>query len=171
MASKTERTIINAAGLVQGIVLVTFPAASSIFTDKSEYGLSSTQYGGHVPANNGIPHRAALEARREEGRGFLFGWLVSLASWSRSPCSPPAITRPSQTRPPPWRRWRRRSPSESALSSWRTGISGGIWPRQGQVFLGRFRTWIDTHEDQVIIAGCLIVGFWLIAHSIHLIVT
>jgi hypothetical protein len=31
--------------LVQGIVLVTFPAASTIFTDKSEYGLSSTQYG------------------------------------------------------------------------------------------------------------------------------
>ncbi len=45
MASKTERTIINAAGLVQGIVLVTFPAASTIFTDKNEYGLSSTQYG------------------------------------------------------------------------------------------------------------------------------
>jgi predicted MFS family arabinose efflux permease len=45
MASKAERTIINAAALVQGIVLVTFPAASTIFTDKSEYGLSSTQYG------------------------------------------------------------------------------------------------------------------------------
>ena len=45
MASKTERTVINAAGLVQGIVLVTFPAASTIFTEKSEYGLSSTQYG------------------------------------------------------------------------------------------------------------------------------
>jgi fucose permease len=45
MASKTERTVVNAAGLVQGIVLVTFPAASTIFTDKSEYGLSSTQYG------------------------------------------------------------------------------------------------------------------------------
>jgi len=45
MASKTERTIINAAGLVQGIVLVTFPAASTIFTSKSEYGLSSSQYG------------------------------------------------------------------------------------------------------------------------------
>ena len=45
MASKTERTVINAAGLVQGIVLVTFPAASTIFTDKSEYGLSSSQYG------------------------------------------------------------------------------------------------------------------------------
>ena len=45
MASTTERTIINAAGLAQGIVLVTFPAASTIFTDTSEYGLSSTQYG------------------------------------------------------------------------------------------------------------------------------
>ena len=45
MASKTERTVINAAALVQGIVLVTFPAASTIFTDKNEYGLSSTQYG------------------------------------------------------------------------------------------------------------------------------
>ena len=45
MASKTERTVINAAGLVQGIVLVTFPAASTIFTEKSEYGLSSSQYG------------------------------------------------------------------------------------------------------------------------------
>jgi predicted MFS family arabinose efflux permease len=45
MASKTERTIINAAGLVQGIVLVTFPAASTIFTSTSEYGLSSSQYG------------------------------------------------------------------------------------------------------------------------------
>jgi len=45
MASRTERTVINAAGLVQGIVLVTFPAASTIFTDKSEYGLSSSQYG------------------------------------------------------------------------------------------------------------------------------
>ena len=45
MASQAERTAINAAGLVQGIVLVTFPAASTIFTDTSEYGLSSSQYG------------------------------------------------------------------------------------------------------------------------------
>src|SRR5580700_9890192 len=45
MASKTERTVINVAALVQGIVLVTFPAASTIFTEKSEYGLSGTQYG------------------------------------------------------------------------------------------------------------------------------
>ena len=45
MASKTERAVINVAGLVQGIVLVTFPAASTIFTAKSDYGLSSIQYG------------------------------------------------------------------------------------------------------------------------------
>jgi len=45
MASKAERTAVNAAGLVQGIVLVTFPALSTIFTSKTEYGLSSTQYG------------------------------------------------------------------------------------------------------------------------------
>ena len=45
MASRTERTVINAAGLVQGIVLVTFPAASTIFTDTSQYGLSSSRYG------------------------------------------------------------------------------------------------------------------------------
>ena len=45
MASKTESAAVNAAGLVQGIVLVTFPALSTIFTKASEYGLSSTQYG------------------------------------------------------------------------------------------------------------------------------
>jgi fucose permease len=45
MASRSERTIVNAAALVQGIVLVTFPAASTIFTENSEYALSSTQYG------------------------------------------------------------------------------------------------------------------------------
>src|SRR5690349_13984896 len=31
--------------MVQGIVLVTFPAASTIFTDPAEYDLSNTQYG------------------------------------------------------------------------------------------------------------------------------
>jgi hypothetical protein len=45
MASRTESAVVNVAGLVQGIVLVTFPAASTIFTERSEYGLSSSQYG------------------------------------------------------------------------------------------------------------------------------
>lgn len=45
MAAKTERLAVNLAGPVQDIVLVTFPVASTIFTSKSDYGLSSTQYG------------------------------------------------------------------------------------------------------------------------------
>jgi MFS family permease len=45
MATRTEASTVYAAGLVQGIVLVTFPAASTIFTDPARYDLSSTQYG------------------------------------------------------------------------------------------------------------------------------
>jgi len=45
MASKAETNVVYAAGVVQGIALVTFPAASSILTDPAEYDLSSTQYG------------------------------------------------------------------------------------------------------------------------------
>jgi Major Facilitator Superfamily len=43
--SRAEAATVNAAGLVQGIALVTFPAASTIFTARSSYGLSSSQYG------------------------------------------------------------------------------------------------------------------------------
>ncbi len=46
-----------------------------------------------------------------------------------------------------------------------------IRPDQSQAFLARFRTWMETHTDQVIIVGSLILGFWLIAKSIYLIVT
>jgi len=45
MATKAEVNAVYAAGLIQGITLVTFPAASTIFTNPSEYGLSNTQYG------------------------------------------------------------------------------------------------------------------------------
>ncbi len=45
MATKTEKNVVYAAGVVQGIALVTFPAASTILTDPAEYDLSSTQYG------------------------------------------------------------------------------------------------------------------------------
>jgi fucose permease len=45
MASKAESRVVSVAGLVQGIVLVTFPAASTIFTSGKYYGLSSSQYG------------------------------------------------------------------------------------------------------------------------------
>lgn len=45
MASRNETRVIYAAGVVQGIVLVTFPAASTVFTDRAQYGLSSARYG------------------------------------------------------------------------------------------------------------------------------
>ena len=44
-------------------------------------------------------------------------------------------------------------------------------PGQSQELLARFRTRIDTHTDQMIIAGSLIIGFWLIADSLYLIVS
>jgi MFS family permease len=45
MATQAEKLTVNAAGLVQGIALVTFPAASEIFTAADKYHLSNTQYG------------------------------------------------------------------------------------------------------------------------------
>jgi MFS family permease len=44
-ASRTEIAVVYLAGTVQGIALVTFPAAGTIFTSPAHYGLSSTQYG------------------------------------------------------------------------------------------------------------------------------
>ena len=44
-------------------------------------------------------------------------------------------------------------------------------PGQSQELLARFRTRIDTHTDQMIIVGSLIIGFWLIANSLYLIVS
>ena len=50
-------------------------------------------------------------------------------------------------------------------------IYAAIRPSQSQALLARFKAWIDAHTDQVIIYGSLIIGFWLIADSIYLIVT
>ena len=49
-------------------------------------------------------------------------------------------------------------------------IYAGFRPGQSQALLARFRTWMETHTDQVIIVGSLILGFWLIANSLYLIV-
>ncbi|MHB8588441.1 MAG: MFS transporter [Candidatus Dormibacteraceae bacterium] len=43
--SRAENSVVYAAGVAQGIVLVTIPAASAVFTSPAQYGLSSTQYG------------------------------------------------------------------------------------------------------------------------------
>ena len=50
-------------------------------------------------------------------------------------------------------------------------IYAGLRPGKSQALLAGFRTWIDAHTDQVIIWGSLILGFWLIANSINLVIS
>ena len=52
--------VVYAAGAVQGIVLVTAPAASTVFTSPTGYHLSSARYAMFVPqVGHGDPGRAA----------------------------------------------------------------------------------------------------------------
>ncbi|MET0324152.1 MAG: MFS transporter [Ilumatobacteraceae bacterium] len=85
MATRTETNIVYAAGLVQGIVLVTFPAASTIFTDPDEYDLSSSQYGAMflpqvITAIAGSLLGTGLARRHGSKRVYLAGLTASLVS-------------------------------------------------------------------------------------------
>jgi hypothetical protein len=78
---------------------------------------------------------------------------------------------------------------EAKLSSWESSIAlilfcliatatylameiyVGFWPSKGQATLARLRSWLDNHTDQVIIIVSLVLGFWLIANSISLVVS
>jgi MFS family permease len=46
VAEPNEIVAVYAAGIIQGVALVTFPAASAIFSSPAYYRLSSTEYGG-----------------------------------------------------------------------------------------------------------------------------
>jgi MFS family permease len=85
MASKAEVNAVYAAGLIQGVALVTFPAASTIFTDPSQYGLSNTQYGTMflpqvITAITSSLLGGKLAARFGMKRVFLAGLAADLAS-------------------------------------------------------------------------------------------
>jgi MFS family permease len=85
MATKAEVNAVYAAALIQGVALVTFPAASTIFTDPSQYGLSNTQYGTMflpqvVTAITGALLGGQLAARFGLKRVFLAGLAADLAS-------------------------------------------------------------------------------------------
>src|SRR6476659_8000155 len=85
MATRTETNVVYAAGLVQGIVLVTFPAASTIFTDPDEYDLSSSRYGAMflpqvVTAIAASLLGARLARRHGSKRVYLAGLTASLVS-------------------------------------------------------------------------------------------
>ena len=84
-ATRAEKLTVYAAGLVQGIALVTFPAASTIFTATGSYDLSSTQYGlMFVPqallAISASLLSAALAGRFGRKRVYLAGLLANLAA-------------------------------------------------------------------------------------------
>ena len=85
MATKAEVNAVYAAGLIQGIALVTFPAASTIFTDPTEYGLSNTQYGAMflpqvITAVTSSLLSGKLAQRFGTKRVFLAGLVADLAS-------------------------------------------------------------------------------------------
>ena len=85
MGSRAETSVVYAAGLVQGVALVTFPAASTIFTSTSHYGLSSTQYGSMflpqvVTAITASLLGARVARRYSLKRVFLVGLLADLVS-------------------------------------------------------------------------------------------
>jgi hypothetical protein len=48
-------------------------------------------------------------------------------------------------------------------------LYAGFRPEKSAALLASVRTWIETHTDQVIILGSLILGFWLIGQSLYLI--
>jgi MFS family permease len=76
---------VYAAGLLQGLALVTFPAASAVFTDPHGYGLSNSEYGVMFAPQTALAVTAALLggrlARRwGERRVLLLGLGADLVS-------------------------------------------------------------------------------------------
>ena len=85
MASRQEIGAVYAAAVIQGIVLVTFPAVSAIFTSQSHYGLTTTEYGGMfapqaVTAILSSLLGAGLTARIGGKSVFLIGLAADLLS-------------------------------------------------------------------------------------------
>jgi Sap, sulfolipid-1-addressing protein len=48
-------------------------------------------------------------------------------------------------------------------------LYAGFRPEQSNALMAKIKLWIDSHTDQVIIIGCLVLGFWLIGQSLYLI--
>lgn len=83
MAQRSEIAAVYLAGVVQGVALVTFPAASTVFTSASQYGLSSTEYGGMfvpqaITAISASLLGAGLARRLGLKRIYLLGLLANL---------------------------------------------------------------------------------------------
>src|SRR5262245_18278873 len=87
MATTSETAAVYSAGTIQGVALVTFPAASAIFLSPDYYGLSSTAYGGlflpqAVTAIAASLIGGSLTGRWGIKRTYLLGLLANLVSMS-----------------------------------------------------------------------------------------
>jgi MFS family permease len=71
MAQRSEVRAVYAAGIVQGVALVTFPAASTIFTSANYYGLSDLAYGGMF-----LPQAIMAIAASLLGTGLTRRWGI-----------------------------------------------------------------------------------------------
>jgi fucose permease len=71
VADQRETGAVYVAATVQGVALVTFPAASTIFTSANYYGLSSTQYGGMF-----LPQAVTAIAASLVGAGLTRRWGI-----------------------------------------------------------------------------------------------
>jgi len=85
MATRNEIGAVYGAALVQGVALVTFPAASSILTSPSQYDLSTTAYGALFLPQAIAAIAASLVGARLTGRigakrPFLAGLACDLVS-------------------------------------------------------------------------------------------
>jgi fucose permease len=83
MPERSEIVAVYAAGVIQGVALVTFPAASVVLTSASDYGLTSQEYGGmFVPqAITAIASSllgAGLTRRLSAKRVYLLGLVANL---------------------------------------------------------------------------------------------
>jgi MFS family permease len=83
--TRAQSQVVYAAALVQGVVLVTFPAASTIFTSASSYGLSSSQYGAmFVPQAVTAVGSSLLQGKLSQRLGgkpvYLAGLCANLAA-------------------------------------------------------------------------------------------
>lgn len=85
IARRQEIAAVYGAGLIQGVALVTFPAASVVFTSASDYGLSRTEYGGMfvpqaITAIGSALLAAGLARRLGAKRIYLIGLVANLVS-------------------------------------------------------------------------------------------
>jgi fucose permease len=85
MAQRNEIAAVYVAAVIQGLALVTFPAASTVFTSPQHYGLSSTEYGGMfvpqaITAISASLLGAGLIRRLGIKRIYLLGLTANLVS-------------------------------------------------------------------------------------------